>query len=49
MRSFPPAVAVDVRTALGRGDRIISTHRGHGHCIAKRADLNRMMSEPYGR
>jgi len=35
--------------ALGTGDRIISTHRGHGHCIAKGADLNRMMAELYGR
>ena len=43
------AVAVGVCTALGRGDRIISTHRGHGHCIAKGADLNRMMAELYGR
>ena len=30
-------------------DRIASTHRGHGHCIAKGADLNRMMAELYGR
>jgi TPP-dependent pyruvate/acetoin dehydrogenase alpha subunit len=29
------AVAVGVCTALKRGDRIISTHRGHDHCIAK--------------
>src|SRR5690348_9865888 len=43
------AVAVGVCTALGEGDRIISTHRGHGHCIAKGADLNRMMAELYGR
>jgi acetoin:2,6-dichlorophenolindophenol oxidoreductase subunit alpha len=43
------AVATGVCTALGRGDRIISTHRGHGHCIAKGADLNRMMAELYGR
>jgi acetoin:2,6-dichlorophenolindophenol oxidoreductase subunit alpha len=43
------AVAVGVCTALDRGDRIISTHRGHGHCIAKGADLNRMMAELYGR
>src|SRR6266850_2361616 len=43
------AVAVGVCTALGQGDRIISTHRGHGHCIAKGADLNRMMAELYGR
>jgi TPP-dependent pyruvate/acetoin dehydrogenase alpha subunit len=43
------AVAVGVCTALDGGDRIISTHRGHGHCIAKGADLNRMMAELYGR
>jgi len=43
------AIAVGVCSALDRGDRIISTHRGHGHCIAKGADLNRMMAELYGR
>ena len=43
------AVAVGVCTALERSDRIISTHRGHGHCIAKGADLDRMMAELYGR
>src|SRR5499427_9520362 len=43
------AVAVGVCSALEREDRIISTHRGHGHCIAKGADLNRMMAELYGR
>lgn len=43
------AVAVGVCTALEKGDQIISTHRGHGHCIAKGADLNRMMAELYGR
>src|SRR5689334_9804711 len=43
------AVAVGVCSALAPTDRIISTHRGHGHCIAKGADLNRMMAELYGR
>ncbi len=43
------AVAVGVCSALARTDRIISTHRGHGHCIAKGADLSRMMAELYGR
>jgi pyruvate dehydrogenase E1 component alpha subunit len=43
------AVAVGVCSALDPGDQIISTHRGHGHCIAKGADLNRMMAELYGR
>jgi len=43
------AVAVGVCEALRDGDMIISTHRGHGHCIAKGADLDRMMAELYGR
>src|SRR5215469_3872259 len=43
------AVAVGVCSTLERTDRIISTHRGHGHCIAKGADLNRMTAELYGR
>ena len=43
------AVAVGVCAALTREDRIISTHRGHGHCIAKGADLGRMMAELYGK
>ena len=43
------AVAVGVCAALNSDDQIISTHRGHGHCLAKGADLNRMMAELYGR
>ena len=43
------AVAVGVCAALEQSDKIISTHRGHGHCIAKGANLNRMMAELYGR
>jgi pyruvate dehydrogenase E1 component alpha subunit len=43
------AVAVGVCGALEEGDQIISTHRGHGHCIAKGADLDRMTAELYGR
>lgn len=43
------AVAAGVCAALNREDQIISTHRGHGHCIAKGADLKRMMAELYGR
>src|ERR1700732_1624985 len=43
------AVAVGVCSALDQADRIISTHRGYGHCIAKGADLGRMMAELYGR
>ncbi|MDU7503404.1 MAG: thiamine pyrophosphate-dependent dehydrogenase E1 component subunit alpha, partial [Corynebacterium kroppenstedtii] len=30
-------------------DSITSTHRGHGHCVAKGCDLNRMMAEIFGR
>lgn len=43
------AVATGVCTNLRPDDRIISNHRGHGHCIAKGADLNRMMAEIYGK
>lgn len=43
------AVAVGVCAALNSGDRIVSTHRGHGHCIAKGADVKRMLAELYGR
>jgi TPP-dependent pyruvate/acetoin dehydrogenase alpha subunit len=43
------AVAVGVCAALASSDRITSTHRGHGHCIAKGADINRMMAELFGR
>ncbi len=43
------AVAAGVCSNLQLDDRIISNHRGHGHCIAKGADLNRMMAEIYGR
>ncbi len=43
------AVAVGVCASLNRDDYITSTHRGHGHCIAKGADLKRMMAELYGK
>ena len=43
------AVAVGVCTALRREDRITSTHRGHGHTIAKGADIKLMMAELFGR
>jgi pyruvate dehydrogenase E1 component alpha subunit len=43
------AVAVGACTALRRDDRIVSTHRGHGHTIAKGADIRRMMAELFGR
>ena len=43
------AVAVGVCSALTTSDRVTSTHRGHGHCIAKGADIRRMMAELFGR
>jgi pyruvate dehydrogenase E1 component alpha subunit len=43
------AIAVGVCAALRKEDYIISTHRGHGHCIAKGADLKRMVAELMGR
>ena len=43
------AVAVGVCSTLTVSDRVISTHRGHGHCIAKGADIRRMMAELFGR
>jgi pyruvate dehydrogenase E1 component alpha subunit len=43
------AVAVGVCAALNSDDFITSTHRGHGHCIAKGASLERMMAEIFGK
>ena len=43
------AVAVGVCAHLNEQDSITSTHRGHGHCIAKGCDLNGMMAEIYGK
>jgi pyruvate dehydrogenase E1 component alpha subunit len=43
------AVATGVCAALRRDDVITSTHRGHGHVIAKGADVRRMMAELLGR
>ena len=43
------AVAVGVCAPLGDRDYIVSTHRGHGHCIAKGCDVGGMMREIYGR
>ncbi|MHB9036328.1 MAG: thiamine pyrophosphate-dependent dehydrogenase E1 component subunit alpha [Armatimonadota bacterium] len=39
------AVAVAVCSQLRRDDYVASTHRGHGHCIAKGADIGRMFAE----
>ena len=43
------AVAVGICEALDRTDHITSTHRGHGHCLAKGADLSRMFCELLGK
>jgi acetoin:2,6-dichlorophenolindophenol oxidoreductase subunit alpha len=43
------AVAVGVCDHLSDKDMIVSTHRGHGHCIAKGCDVKGMMKEIYGR
>lgn len=43
------AIATGVCAALRDTDMIESTHRGHGHCIAKGADVNKMMAEIYGK
>jgi TPP-dependent pyruvate/acetoin dehydrogenase alpha subunit len=43
------AVAVGVCAALAPSDWVASTHRGHGHCIAKGVDVRPMMAELYGK
>ena len=43
------AVAVGVCAALGPGDAITSTHRGHGHMLARGASPGRMYAELYAR
>ena len=43
------AVAAGVCAHLRRDDYLTSTHRGHGHTIAKGADLARMMAELHGK
>lgn len=43
------AVAVGVCQALRRDDYITSTHRGHGHCLAKGASVDRMFAELLGK
>nr|ABI15624.1 acetoin dehydrogenase alpha-subunit [consortium cosmid clone pGZ1] len=43
------AVATGVCSQLRADDWLTSTHRGHGHTIAKGADLRRMMHELFGR
>ena len=43
------AVAVGACTPLSKEDYITSTHRGHGHCIAKGGELKRMMAELFAK
>ncbi len=43
------AVAVGMCAALRRDDYITSTHRGHGHCLAKGASIDRMFAELLGK
>jgi TPP-dependent pyruvate/acetoin dehydrogenase alpha subunit len=43
------AVAVGVCESLNADDYITSTHRGHGHCLAKGAALDRMFAELLGK
>lgn len=43
------AIAVGVCENLSDADYIGSTHRGHGHCIAKGCDVNGMMAEIFGK
>jgi len=43
------AVAVGACTAINNDDYIASTHRGHGHCIAKGGEVDKMMAELMGK
>ena len=43
------AIAVGVCSALRRDDYITSTHRGHGHCLAKGASVDLMFAELLGK
>jgi pyruvate dehydrogenase E1 component alpha subunit len=43
------AVAVGVAAHLSDRDTFASTHRGHGHCIAKGVEIRAMMAELFGR
>jgi TPP-dependent pyruvate/acetoin dehydrogenase alpha subunit len=43
------AIATGVCAALRDDDYIVSTHRGHGHCIARGGELNKMVAELLGR
>ncbi|RAE48745.1 thiamine pyrophosphate-dependent enzyme, partial [Burkholderia multivorans] len=43
------ASAVGTMLHLGVADYVATTHRGHGHCIAKGVDVRGMMAEIYGK
>ncbi len=43
------AIAAGVMATLNKNDYITSTHRGHGHMIAKGGDINLMMAELFGK
>ena len=43
------AVPVGTSLALAQGDYVTSTHRGHGHCLARGADPGRVLAEIFGR
>ena len=43
------ATAAGIMMHLNDNDRIASTHRGHGHCIAKGVNVKEMMAEIYGK
>lgn len=43
------AIATGIISALGPQDLITSTHRGHGHCLARGLDPSRMLAEVLGR
>ena len=49
MYSGQEAVAVGICEALHNSDYITSTHRGHGHCLAKGAELKPMFAELLGK
>ncbi|MFB9148150.1 thiamine pyrophosphate-dependent dehydrogenase E1 component subunit alpha [Roseovarius ramblicola] len=49
MYSGEEAVAVGICEALTDDDRITSTHRGHGHCVAKGAEFRAMFCELLGK
>ena len=43
------AIAAGVCSCLGPEDSVLTTHRGHGHALAKGIELKRFMAEIYGR